>query len=314
MKHYFVINPVAGKGEAKKIVLPEILKVIKSIDIDYEIHRTTGPTEAEAYTKKRCEESNGRPIRFYACGGDGTLNEVLNGLYNYPGAELTVIPSGSGNDFVRNFPDYDFRNIRKLISGEARSLDLIEYSDIGETDTDTPNPPRYAINMCNIGFDSEAVAIAGRLKTKSFIGGTAAYIGGVCLVLIQKKTVKLTFLFEDGSKYTERTLLTAIANGAYCGGGFKGAPMADTNDGLLDVSIVNELSRRLFLTLLRKYHRGSHLQDPRAKDLMQYKQVKSVTITPKDKMTMAVDGEVGMYGKLSFKIIPNAVMFSFPCL
>ncbi|MDR0424464.1 MAG: YegS/Rv2252/BmrU family lipid kinase [Clostridiales Family XIII bacterium] len=312
MKHYFIINPVAGKGEAKKVVLPEILKLVKTTELDYEIHRTTGPTEAEAYTKKRCEENDGRPIRFYACGGDGTLNEVLNGMHGHPGAELTVIPAGSGNDFVRNFPERDFRDIRKMVAGEARSLDLIEYSDMREVDE--PAAPRYAINMCNIGFDSEAVAIAGRLKTKSFIGGTAAYIGGVCLVLIQKKTVRLTFLFEDGSKYTEKTLLTAIANGAFCGGGFKGAPMADTNDGLLDVSIVNELSRRLFLTLLRKYHRGSHLQDPRAQSLMQYKQVKNVIITPKDKMTMAVDGEVGIYGKLSFRIVPNAVMFSLPCL
>jgi YegS/Rv2252/BmrU family lipid kinase len=303
------LNPAAGKGAAIKKCLPAILSA--AAKLDFALHRTTGPREAEFYVRDRCAEAPAEKKRFYACGGDGTASEVMNGIYGFPNAEMSVLPAGTGNDFVRNFASVrDFRDVERLIAGVAVPMDVISYAFHDEKAS--LDRRKFAINMCNIGFDSEAVAWAARLKKYPFVGGVMAYIGGVGMALIRKKALKLRLSFGNGEVLRERILLTAVANGAYCGGGFKGAPDADTMDGIMDVFIAKNVTRRTFLSLLPKYHEGKHFTEPRAKDILLYRRCETLRISSDESMHIAVDGEVFLTRSASFKIVPNAIKFALP--
>jgi YegS/Rv2252/BmrU family lipid kinase len=311
MRHIFILNPAAGKGAAIKKCLPAISAAAKSAKIDCVLHRTTGPREAEFYVRERCAEAQSARLRFYACGGDGTVNEVLNGIYGFPNAEMAVLPAGTGNDLVRSFaPVRDFCDVGRMIAGAAVSMDAIAYAFYDEKAG--ADRRKLAANMCNIGFDSEAVAWAERLKTYPLIGGVAAYIGGAGIALLRKNSLNLRLAFDDGEVLQERVLLTAVANGAYCGGGFKGAPDADPGDGSLDVFMAKDVTRRTFLSLLPKYRAGKHFTEPRAKDILLYRRCGGLRVSSSERMHIAVDGEVFFTRSASFEIVPNAIRFTLP--
>lgn len=99
MKHVFIINPRAGKGKALELIRPQIEAYINEHNLDAEIHVPDSPHAAQDFI--RAEASKGQPVRFYACGGDGTLFEAVNGAFGHPNAEVAVLPLGSGNDFIR---------------------------------------------------------------------------------------------------------------------------------------------------------------------------------------------------------------------
>ena len=301
MKHIFVLNPVAGKGKAEIEILPKIIKAVKESGIDYEIHRTINVGDAEHFVKNRCRLNPNESLRFYAIGGDGTLNETANGAYGFENAEIAFIPAGSGNDFARVFKEYKyFRDIKRQIYGTSRPVDLIKYNN------------RYAINMLNIGLDCTVAVKAAELKNKPFLKGPMAYVGGIVPVLAVNKGFNLEVSIEKRAQYQGVFTLIAIANGAYCGGGFKGVPKAEIDDGLLDVSIVNKVNRRTSISLLAHYRNGTHLDIPKVKDIIIYEKCRSITVKSADTMQYCADGEVENTDELSVSIIPGAIHFSVP--
>jgi diacylglycerol kinase family enzyme len=197
MKHIFILNPAAGKGRAAGFFLPKIIETSKRLGIDYEIHRTIAPDDARHFVKKRCEAAAADPepeaaLRFYACGGDGTINEVVNGAFGYKNVETAMIPAGTGNDFPRNFGKIKaFEDIERQILGTARPVDVIRYeyipvNPVSKTPSSSyeldaifesdPDPViRYGINMFNIGFDCNVAAKTAEFKAHPFITGPLAY-------------------------------------------------------------------------------------------------------------------------------------------
>lgn len=302
MKHFFILNPVAGKGRAEKDLLPSILDAVKKTNVAYEIHRTINVGDATRYVKNRCE-TNSDTLRFYAVGGDGTLNEVVNGAFGYENAEVAFIPSGTGNDFARVFSNYDFfLNIERQILGNSRFIDLIKYNG------------QYLINMMNIGLDCDAASMVTQLKKKAFLKGTLAYIAGVAIVFMGNRGINLKVNLDNGQEYQGCFTLVAIGNGAFCGGGFKGVPKARLDDGLLDVSLIKKVNRRTFLSLVGLYHKGKHLDHIKAKDLITYVQCKSLRIThPEGKeIKVCTDGDVKYVDNLDLRILPGTIKFSVP--
>ena len=309
MKHIFILNPAAGSSKASKIFLPKIISSAKSMGIQYEIHRTVGVGDAEHFVHSRClkervADQNKESLRFYACGGDGTLNEVINGAYGFNNVEVTMIPAGTGNDFVRNFDEpKSFEDIERQINGKPIKLDLIHYkNDYTE---------KYCINMFNIGLDCNVVEEIAKMK-KYFSSGSLAYILGVCKVFIKKENFHLQIEFEDGTKFENNFLLVAIGNGSYCGGGFKSNPYARLDDGKIDVIIINDISRLSFVSLIGKYKKGSHLEVPRIEKIITYKKCTSLEITPNQDMKLCIDGEISLAGKTKFTILPKSIRFSLP--
>lgn len=301
MKHLFIINPAAGKGEAFRLH-SRIRQLGEKLSLDVEIYETKGPGNGEEKARQAAESEE--RIRIYSCGGDGTLNEIVNGAYGYVNVDIASVPVGTGNDFVRNFSG-DFEDIEKQMRGAAIDCDLIRY--IGNQGI------RYCVNMFNIGFDSNVVDMTARLKRKPFIKGSFAYLLGVLIILVKKRGAHLKIRLEDGTCLTDPILLIAIANGRYCGGGVKGVPLSAVDDGLMDVSIVSNVSRRNFVRLFPKYAKGTHLEDEKGKKIVHYEKCRKLTVAPhRGTMRMAVDGELIDADETEFEIVPKGFRFVIP--
>lgn len=183
MKHYFFVNPVAGKGNQSNELIEDIRTAMQGSESEYEIILTEPNRKSEARARDIAEGLNGEAARFYACGGDGTANEIASGVIGFDGVELGIVPIGSGNDMIRNFPDAgNFMNVRSQINGESREVDVMKFMSIvgGEEQTG------YCLNMFNIGFDCNVVETALNLKKKKFFSG-AAYQTAIFLNFVKKR-------------------------------------------------------------------------------------------------------------------------------
>lgn len=309
IKHIFIVNPVAGKGvEGKRI--SDIIKDACDVSrVNYEIYRTTCKSDATVYVKKRlAEKPLGDIYRFYACGGDGTFNEVINGVVHdprqyspLPGVQVGVIPIGTGNDFVRNFAQKEFfSDVTKQLLGDPMNIDCYSFND------------RFGINMFNVGFDCDVVCKAAELKKKSFMPKALAYMVGVAIVLIRNRGSVIKVVRSDGSELAREFELCAVANGGFCGGGFHSAPKSRQNDGLLDISLISKVSRRQFLSLIGPYKKGTHLNTRLGRRVVNYFQDKSIAFYFDRDTAVSIDGEIELVRKAEFSIVPNSVSFIVP--
>lgn len=298
MKHIFVINPAAGSGQSESTFLPAIHAAVKKYGYEYEIHRTLNKAEVCEYVRQRA--SVGDEVRFYACGGDGTINDVLCGMIDYPNAQLAVIPSGTGNDFAKNFSaPSDLKDIEKLMAADAKPCDVIKF-DGG-----------YCINMLNIGVDCDVVVESERIKGK-VIKGAMSYAVAAVSVLSKGKTYKMSYEV-NGEKKEEELFLCAIANGKFCGGGFKSCPMASVHDGLMDVCLVRPIKGLKVPKLLLLYRQGKHLESSAAEGYVEYLQCSSFKLTPvSDDINVSIDGEVEKFKGASFEVLRDAIMVAVP--
>ncbi len=195
MKTYFFINPAAGQGKGTEQLAEEIRKAASDLQTECEIYFTEGVYDGQKRARRIAEELNGEAARFYACGGDGTLNEIINGAYGFENIETGCIPIGTGNDTVRYFSEAgDFRSVRAQLSGKSVPVDLIRYTGMIEGRKQT----RYCINMFNVGFDCNVVELAGRLKKKPLISGSFAYLLAILGMFIKKEGIRLKLMFNVG--------------------------------------------------------------------------------------------------------------------
>lgn len=315
MKHYFILNPAAGQGKALELE-KKIWQAADQEGTEPVIHITTAPGDGEEYVRRVCSERQGAGetelLRFYACGGDGTLSEVVNGAFGAVGVEVGNIPVGTGNDFIRNFDEAgDFSDITLQMRSGSSWCDLIHYEGI----CDGEAVSRYCVNMFNIGFDCNVVDKTAELKKKPLMSGALAYLAGVGIMLLRKEGAELKVEYEDGSEFSGGLLLIAVANGCYCGGGVKGIPKAVTDDGLMDVSLVTDTTRRNFVRLFPKYSKGTHLEDKRAQKIVSYRKCHRLVISPAgETMKLCVDGEITHAKRIEFEIVPRAFRFIQPGL
>lgn len=297
MKHIFIINPAAGKDDSYE----EIRSALAVWDgrFDYEIYLTKGPRDATEYVRLRCRESS-EPMRFYACGGDGTLNEVANGAAGFAHASVGCYPCGSGNDFVKYYAQKErFLDLSAQESAVEEPIDLIRVGD------------RYAINAVHFGFDSRVAQTVELVRHKKFIGGRNAYTTGVLAGLFRgmKNACRVTadgeLLNPDGV-----LLLCTIANGQYVGGSYRCAPRSLNNDGLLEVCLVKPVSRLRFIAIAKEYQRGNHLDSPKFRDIVVYRRAKKVEIEAPDGFVFSLDGELIPQNRFTAEVAPSSLRFA----
>ena len=309
-KHVFLLNPAAGQGQAIGM-REQIENISQRLSLDTEIYETKEELDAQVFTSQLIKNNDAdTKIRLYACGGDGTANEILNAIIGHDNMELAVIPMGTGNDFVRNFGDVElFRNLEYQMTADTLKTDVIRYTWKRQGFSCS----RYCINMFNIGFDCNVVEMAGKLKKKPLISSSMAYLAGVAAMLVKMKGADLKVEFEDGKVFDGKMLLIAIANGCFCGGGVKGVPKALTDDGFMDISLVRKCSRRRFIQLFPKYAKGEHLNAKGADKLIIYRKAKTLKITANgEPFTFSTDGELTKAKEIEFEIVPGAVDFVVP--
>lgn len=303
VKHFFLINPAAGKGEAQKTLRTRISEAADKKGIDCEIYETTATGDAERKIKEVCCAASGdETIRFYACGGDGTLNDVANAIVGYDFAELAVIPVGTGNDFCRNFGSHEiFADIEAQIDGRAIEIDALKYND------------RYCVNIMNMGFDCSVVETTSKLKRRKWISSGFAYVAGVICELVRMPGVKVRNLLIDGRKIDrDKMLLCSMANGCFYGGGFKPAPRAYVDDAILDIAIVKPVSRIAFISMVGGYQKGTYIESKRTMKYVLCDKCKTVDIDFEGEQSICVDGEIKKCEKLHVEVAPKQFRFSIP--
>lgn len=299
-KFIFVINPKAGKNSLSMSYIAKIEAAAKVFAIDFEIYITKAVGDAKRFVKERCENLD-CPTRFYACGGDGTINEVINGAVGAPLARVGILPLGSGNDYIKSLGDRDFLNIPAQIKGESIDIDLIKVGD------------RYVANMVNIGFDATVAHNFVKFKTKPGVSGKSAYAISVFYSLVGKISQRMKITFDDGDEIFDDMLLCSVSKGIYCGGQYKTSPLANVSDGFIDVCPIKKISRVQFLKFFDLYKIGKHISEPSLKKYVSYQKCKKVTIQCNERLPVTYDGEPSFFeGKTTLEVVPKALKLILP--
>ncbi len=298
MKHIFVVNPNAGKGKNKamNVIVPKVKELCEKYSLDYEIYPTTAKGDGIRFVKERA--ASGEQIRFYACGGDGTLYEIVNGAVGFDNVEIAVVPLGSGNDFVRYFGDKEmFLDLDNQYNGKVCELDVIKCGD------------EIAINQCSMGMDAEVCAKQGEIKKLPLVTGEGAYGIGCIYAIATKTKNRFTLTIDDGEPVTLDALFCFIGNASYYGGGYKAAPLALPDDGLLDFVVVESVKSKVeLLKMLKPYKNGQHLDWK----ITHFKRGKNLKVHAAVPAAINVDGECQYVTDAEFQIIEKAVKFLVP--
>lgn len=296
MKHLFIVNPAAGKGRALDLI-PVIKKIFESRDDEYVIEVTKYAGDATVIARNYTSRED---CRVYSVGGDGTLNEVLNGVVG-SNSVLADIPSGSGNDFIKSL----VQDLPKGISNEeilARSIDgRVENIDVGQVNG------RHFINISSVGFDGEVVYHARLFKKVPLVSGSLAYIMGVVTTLVKNRSYPLE-VTVDGTKVEMDALLLAAGNGKYYGGGMLPLPEAKLNDGLLDACLVERLSRSRIIKFFARFVKGRHMGIKEA----HFYRCTQLSISCGTDIVLNIDGELEKVRKADFIIKPGGVKMVIP--
>ena len=314
MRYIFFVNPVAGTGKEADQLVEDIHDLMREMrqEFNYKVVITKGDDDGIIRARNLARDLQGEEARFYVAGGDGSINEVLNGVFGYENISIGVIPIGTGNDTVRNFPEAgDFKSLEKQVKGTSKKIDVLKYTGVINGREQT----RYCINMFNIGFDCNVVELTNRLKQKPLLSGSLAYLMAVAGMVIKKKGTSLT-IKENGEIIREGgMLLCAVSNGSYCGGGIKSAPLAVMDDGEFDINIINDVSRLTFARLFPGFRKGEHAGNMKGIDeIIEMRKMKTVELTPygAEDITICVDGEIQSTKGIKIEVCPKALTFIIP--
>ena len=300
MKYVFIVNPRAGAEDITAKIKAATAGLPAAEDCD--VYVTKAPGDATVFVRKWCELHPDEQVRFIACGGDGTVNEVFSGAAQKPNVSVTCYPCGSGNDFVKVFGGAErFLDIPALLRAPEQDLDLLKVGD------------RWSNNVVNFGFDTTVAITINEERAKTGHGNKNAYTKGVVKALLT--SMKNTFTVKaDGETLNPagKALLCTVANGQYVGGSFKCAPRAKTDDGLIEVCLIKPISRLRFVKILKPYTNGQHLDDPKMKDIVVYRQAKKVEITAPEGFAYSLDGEIIYESHFTVEIVPAALKLAVP--
>ena len=299
MKHIFIVNTVAGEHSC----LNEVMKAIanESEVIDYELFTPDSAKDNISRIKSYLEAHPDEEVRFYACGGDGTLNKVASGIYGYPNASLAVLAYGSGNDYIKYYADLQtFRNVENAMHGTEELVDIMQVNE------------RFAINATHFGLDSIVAKMMHIIRRYPIIGGKMCYPIAVFWAFLTGMRTKCT-VYADGEKLNNgKICLCTIANGRFVGGSYKCAPRSLNDDGLMEVCLIKPVSRIKFAILKKYYTNGTHLDNPRFNKYVVYRRAKQVVIEGGKGFCVSLDGEILEGEKIIVENKQQAIRFVVP--
>ncbi len=291
MKHIFIINPYSGTHTGVSLV-PTIEAYFNDHPGDYIIHQTLYHKHAYELAQKYSDED----VTFYVVGGDGTTNEVLNGMTDKQA--LAIIPSGTGNDFYRML------QIPKMTI-EHLLAQTIEGREV-RVDYGVANKLRF-INCFSMGFDADIGIMADRLKKKYPVLTPFVYALATFSMLLKRQNRPLVLNFGK-QKLETNSLMVAVMNGQFYGGGFVPTPMASIQDGELDVCVVENTFLLNVLRLLPKYMKGTHTKER----VVRFYKVKEMRLEGVFEMNAQTDGEGMLAQKIDFAIVSKGLRLRVP--
>ena len=295
MTHLFIINPAAGSKDRTAYYRDIITRVCTEKGLDFDIQVSAAPGDCTRIAREAAE--TGKAYRLYACGGDGTLNEVVQGAAGFDNVAVTVFSGGSGNDFIKLFDDPTaFFHLERLLDAQETSFDLIDCNgDI-------------AVNICSVGLDARIGTDVSRYKRLPLLSGFRAYAVST-LVNVIKGTSEHYIVEVDGRRIDSQQTMISVCNGRFYGGGFNPVPDADPADGLLDILLVKKVSRLQVARVIGKYKNGRYKELPK---LIEYIRTNRVRIIC-DKVTpVNLDGEMRTWQDITMSVSDKKLRFFYP--
>lgn len=305
-KTLVILNPISGNGHGEKL-WPQIETALRAGGLDFDLARTTAPRAGVGIAEQA--KRNGYE-NLIAVGGDGTTNEVANGMLraaqDQPVSTLGVIPVGSGNDFTKMLSglprpgshELTWReSIQRILAATTRLV------DVGKVRADHPAPgfddTHYYVNGLDTGFGA---SVAMHAHEVPLLQGTAMYFAAVLKTLINYSVPRVKIEI-DKDLIEQTSTMIAVSNGRCIGGGFWITPTAQNDDSLFDVMIAKGLGRGGILALLPKVMKGTHVGDPR----VAFRQGSHITIESPDPLIIETDGEIPFVGshRVEIELLPK---------
>lgn len=295
MKHLFIINPAAGSRDRTAVYTAAITQICGKRGLDYRIAVSSAPGECRRLAREAAE--TGEAYRIYACGGDGTLNEVASGAAGWDNAAVTAYSGGSGNDFVKIFDQpRAFQDLERLLDAQEVSFDLICCNE------------DLALNICSVGLDARIGTDVSRYKRIPLLQGFRAYAASTLVNII--RGISEHYVVEvNGETIDDEQTFVCVCNGRFYGGGFNPLPEADPTDGLLDVLLVRKVHRLEIPAVIGKYKNGRYAQLP---DFVRHFRTDHITIRCDKPTPINLDGELRTAQVVDMSIAEEKVRFFYP--
>lgn len=276
MKYFFIVNPNSGKVNKSKLE-NNIRNACIRREIPYEIMYTKKAGDAKGLAKKIPDEE----CVVFSVGGDGNLNEVLNGIVTSEHKILGNIPAGSGNDFD------------KTLKQQQPGIISIDLGRINR---------RFFVNVACLGLDADVANNISFIRNKKWIPVSQRYNASLIYTYFKYKFKKLKITMGETQVENECTIL-AIGNGQYYGGGFRIAPHALLDDGMLDIYFVEKMPKPKMIPVLMKLLKGNHESSPYVKRYTD----KKIIVDSEELCIFNVDGEMMRSNHFEIEILPNTL-------
>jgi len=300
-KEWFtIVNPNAGNGKGKKD-WERISALLEKENIPIINKFTEKKGHAIEFTMEAVREGF---RKFISVGGDGTLNEVVNGVFKQEycqanEAVLGMIPVGTGNDWGRMFgiplvyegAVHVIRENKQM----AHDIGLITYY------SGTEQEKRYFINIAGLGFEATVVKKTNKQKDKGR-SSKAIYFYNLLTSLISHRNIKADIII-DGRKITCKVFSINVGNGRYCGGGMRQTPDALPDDGLLDITVIKEMGRLEIIRSLKILYDGTILSHPKVDGYRS----NNLLVSSESVLYAEADGESLGHTPAEFSIIPKGI-------
>ena len=295
MTHLFIINPAAGSRDRTEDYRRQIEKAFDEKGGNYRIAVSEAPGDIRRITNSAAR--TGEEYRIYACGGDGTLNEVVQGAAGYDNVAVTVFSGGSGNDFVKIFNEpRAFFDLDRLLDAQETTFDLIRCNE------------DISLNICSVGLDARIANDVSNYKRLPLLHGFRAYAASTAINLF--KGISEHYVVEmNGQVYDSRFTFVCVCNGRFYGGGFNPVPEADPTDGLLDVLLVDKVSLLQVPGVIGKYKNGQYKQLPH---LVKHYRTREVTVRCDREVPVNLDGESRFAQTVRMSLAEEKVRFFYP--
>ena len=295
MRHLFIVNPAAGKrGSTARLDA-----LLEKLSFPHEAAYTEKEGDALRFTQAAAR--SGEPLRVYACGGDGTLNEVVNGAAGLDHVAVTNVPKGTGNDFLKIFGPQCrelFYDLEALAVGPQAAFDLMDCNG------------RLGIDVVCAGVDARIAASVHRYKDWWFVSGIGAYILSLVENVLFRGLARPITAQMGEIRWEDRPAsLLCVCNGRHYGGGFMPVGEAMPDDGVLDMLLVKKVGLFTFFRLVGQYAKGRYKQYP---DLILDYHGQKAVFSAREPITVVVDGEVMRDTAFTVRLSEKKVNFFYP--
>jgi diacylglycerol kinase (ATP) len=284
---HFILNPASGAGKTRSKVSTILRLINHSFGSSYSLHMTSGPLDATSSTSEAVR--NGARL-VVAIGGDGTIQEVVNGMFSNGDlidreCRLGIINCGTGHGFAQSLalPSSIEAQMELLTTGDCRAIDL---GRVSYWDSRGEICRRYFVNECQLGIGAAVVRrVQGRHKK---LGGTLAFGLGVLETVFEHENQRIAMMLDQRETFEGKVTGIVLANGAFTGGGMNLAPTARLDDGTLKVLVMHDLSIWQRLQSFPRIYAGSHL----GMSLFSYREATSLTVKSSETVRVEADGEL----------------------